>query len=176
MDAELSVIHNRLHKVIPLTFPELEQIFTTKSDLFLNFVQLFPHPDLIQNLSKIIITHRIRTISQKNISTRIAEQKVIETPEVSKRSYSAVDSDDVLCEQLKIYTKHFQGLLGQKEQCINVMVDIVKQRTEYDIILSLPGIRPNTAVRLMAEIVGMPRFTSYKQLNAYAGIDWKNIF
>ncbi|MEI4605928.1 IS110 family transposase [Bacillus cereus] len=171
LDAELSVIRNRLHKVIQLTFPELEQIFTTKSDLFLNFVQLFPHPDLIQHLSKTIIKNRIRTISQKNISTRIAEQKAIKILEASKLSYLAVDFDDVLCEQLKTYAKRFQDLLGQKEKCINAMVDIAKQRTEYGIILSLPGVGPNTTVRLMAEIGDMARFTSHKQLNAYAGID-----
>ncbi|KFM95723.1 transposase IS116/IS110/IS902 family protein [Bacillus clarus] len=51
------------------------------------------------------------------------------------------------------------------------MVYIAKQRAEYDIILSLPGIGPNTAVRLMAEIGDITRFNNNKQLNAFAGID-----
>ncbi|PFR57802.1 IS110 family transposase, partial [Bacillus cereus] len=52
LDSELSIIRGRMHKVIQLTFPELERMFTSKSDLFLNFVQLFPHPDCILGLSK----------------------------------------------------------------------------------------------------------------------------
>lgn len=42
LDSELSIIRGRMHKVIQLTFPELERMFTSKSDLFLNFSQLFP--------------------------------------------------------------------------------------------------------------------------------------
>lgn len=34
LDDELSLIRSRMHKVIQLTFPELEQIFITKSDFF----------------------------------------------------------------------------------------------------------------------------------------------
>ncbi len=51
------------------------------------------------------------------------------------------------------------------------MVYIAEQRAEYNIILSLPGVGPNTAVRLMAEIGGITRFNNNKQLNAFAGID-----
>ena len=51
------------------------------------------------------------------------------------------------------------------------MVAMAEQRPEYSIILSIPGIGPNTAVRLMAEIGDVKRFENNKQLNAYAGID-----
>lgn len=51
------------------------------------------------------------------------------------------------------------------------MVYVAEQRAEYDIIRSLPGIGPNTAVRLMAEIGDITRFNNNKQLNAFAGID-----
>ncbi|EJR93455.1 hypothetical protein IKG_05473 [Bacillus cereus VD200] len=74
LDDELSLIRSRTHKVIQLTFPELEQIFITKSDLFLNFVQLFPHPDFIQNLSKTLMKNQIRKNTNKNISTHRAEK------------------------------------------------------------------------------------------------------
>jgi transposase len=171
LDDELSIIRNRMHKVLQLTFPELERIFTTKSDLFLRFIQLFPHPDLVQNLSKTVIKNRIRASTQKNISVRIAEQKAVAILEAAKLSYPAVDSDDVLCEQLKIYARRYQELLHQKECCINKMVRLAENRIEYGVFLSIPGIGPNTAVRLMAEIGDITRFVNNKQLNAYAGID-----
>lgn len=38
------IVRNRMHKVAQVTFPQLENIFTRKSDLFLNIAQLFPHP------------------------------------------------------------------------------------------------------------------------------------
>ncbi|MBG9612202.1 transposase, partial [Bacillus cereus] len=88
-----------------------------------------------------------------------------------EHSYPAVSQDDVLCNQLKVYAKRYQELLHQKQCCINKMVDMAEQRPEYRIILSIPRIGPNTAVRLMAEIGDMTRFENNKQLNAYAGID-----
>ncbi|WP_309260302.1 IS110 family transposase [Bacillus cereus] len=171
LDGELSVIRSRMHKVIQLTFPELEKMFTSKSDLFLNFVQLFPHPDCVLGLSKTIIKNRIRANTNKKISNLMAEKKAIQILEIAKNSYPAVSQNDVLCDQLKLYAKRYQELLHQKECCINKMVFIAEHRAEYHIILSLPGVGPNTAVRLMAEIGVITRFANNKQLNAYAGID-----
>lgn len=171
LDGELSVIRSRMHKVIQLTFPELEKMFTSKSELFLNFVQLFPHPDSVLSLSKTIIKNRIRANTNKKISNIMAEKKAIQVLEIAKNSYPAVSQNDVLCDQPKVYAKRYQELLQQKECCINKMVLIAEQRAEYSIILSLPGIGPNTAVRLMAEIGDINRFANNKQLNAYAGID-----
>ena len=51
------------------------------------------------------------------------------------------------------------------------MVQLAEKRNEYKVLLSFPGIGPNTAVRLMAEIGDINRFENNKQLNAYAGID-----
>ncbi|AHA75684.1 IS110 family transposase [Bacillus thuringiensis] len=171
LDSELSIIRGRMHKVIQLTFPELERMFTSKSDLLLNFVQLFPHPDCVLSLSKTIIKNRIRANTNKKISNITAEKKAIQIIEIAKTSYPAVSQNDVLCDQLKLYARCYQELLYQKECCINKMVYIAEQRAEYGIILSLTGIGPNTAVRLMAEIGDITRFNNNKQLNAFAGID-----
>ncbi|PQZ52969.1 IS110 family transposase [Bacillus sp. MYb209] len=171
LDGELSIIRGRMHKVIQLTFPELERIFTSRSDLFLNFVQLFPHPDCVLGLSKTIIKNRIRANTNKKISNITAEKKAIQILEIAKICYPAVSQNDVLCDQLKLYARRYQELLHQKESCISKMVYVAEQREEYDVIRSLPGIGPNTAVRLMAEIGDITRFNNNKQLNAFAGID-----
>ena len=137
LDGELSVIRSRMHKVIQLTFPELEKMFTSKSDLFLNFVQLFPHPDCVLNLSKTIIKIVFELIPIKNIKS-YGREKAIQILEIAKNSYPAVSQNDVLCDQLKLYAKRYQELLHQKECCINKMVFIAEHRAEYHIILSLP--------------------------------------
>ncbi|WP_066070706.1 IS110 family transposase [Neobacillus soli] len=171
LDDELTVIRGRLHKVLQETFPELETIFNSKSELFLNIVQLFPHPDLLLNHSKTVIRYKIIANTNKNISRNRAEEKAIELLEAAEKSYPAVSSDDVLCEQVKVYAARYQELMNQKEACIKNMIAIAEKRLEYQILLSIPGIGPNTAIRLMAEIGDIVRFNNNKQLNAYAGID-----
>ncbi len=148
-----------MHKVLQLTFPELERIFTSRSDLFLNFVQLFTHPDCVLGLSKTIIKNRIRANTNKKISNITAEKKAIQILEIAKICYPTVSQNDVLCDQIKLYARRYQELLHQKESCISKLVYVAEQRAEYDVIRSLPGIGPNTAVRLMAEIGDITRLT-----------------
>lgn len=47
------------------------------------------------------------------------------------------------------------------------MIPLAESRKEYKIILSFPGIGPNTAVRLIAEIGDIHQFDNPKQLNAF---------
>ncbi len=51
------------------------------------------------------------------------------------------------------------------------MVDFSKERIEYQVLLSFPGIGEATAVCLIGEIGDIRRFQNHKQLNAYVGID-----
>lgn len=125
---------------------------------------------MVKNLFFSLIKNKIRANTNKNISGAIAEKKAIALIEASHQSYPAVSSSDVLCEQLRTYARRYQDLLQQKEQCIKDMVQLAKERSEYKVILSFPGIGPNTAVRLMAEIGDIHRFENNKQLNAYAGM------
>ena len=171
MDDELGTVRNRLHKVIQITFPELEKIFTRKSELFLNVAQLFPYPDIVLTYSKTIIKNRIFANTNKRISAKKAEEKAVKLLESAEQSYPAVSSTDVFCDQVIGYAKRYQELLLQKEQCINKMAEYAGKLEEYNVLLSLPGVATNTAVRLIAEIGDIQRFDNHKQLNAFAGID-----
>ena len=171
LDDELSVTRSRMHKVIQETFPELEKIFTTKSELFLNVAQLYPHPDLVLKHSKTVIKNRILANTNKRISVKKAEEKAVELLEAAKQSYPAASSTDVVCDQVRVYAKRFQELLFQKDQCIGKMESLAEELEEYEILRSIPAIGTNTAVRIIAEIGDIRRFDNNRQLNAYAGID-----
>ncbi|WP_050615882.1 IS110 family RNA-guided transposase [Bacillus testis] len=171
LDKELSMTRNRLHKVLQLTFPELDTLFSSKSELFLQIVQLFPHPDLVLAHSKTVIKNKIIHRTRKRLSKLQAEQKAIELLEAARNSYPAVHSMDVVCDQVRLYAQRYLDINEQKEDCITKMMVFAQELEEYPILLSIPGIGPNTAVRLIAEIGNIHRFTTHKQLNAYAGID-----
>ncbi|MFC5592128.1 IS110 family transposase [Sporosarcina soli] len=171
LDTELSVVRSRMHKVIQITFPELEKIFTSKSELFLNVAQLFPHPDIVLNYSKTIIKNRILANTNKRMSSEKAEEKAVKLLEAAERSYPSVSSTDVFCDQVITYAKRYQELILQKEQCIDKMAVLAEGLKEFSLLLSIPGIATNTAVRLIAEIGDIRRFDNNRQLNAFAGID-----
>lgn len=89
-----------MHKVIQVTFPQLEEIFTSKSDLFLNIAQLFPHPDFVLGCSKTVIKNKIRQNTNKRLSVNKTEEKAIALLKAAQLSYPFVSSDDVLCDRL----------------------------------------------------------------------------
>ena len=51
------------------------------------------------------------------------------------------------------------------------MVELSKERTDYQSLLSLPGNGETTAVRLMGEMGDIRRFKNHNQLKIYIGID-----
>jgi transposase len=171
LDQELKLVRSRIHTLLQLTFPEIETLFTNKSELFLNILQLFPHPNCVKQLSKTIIRNRLLANTNKRLASKTAEKKAIQLLEIAEYSYPAVDEDDIRCEQLKYYAKRCLAILRQREEVIKQMVEISKERKDYQILIGFPGIGPNTAVRLIAEIGDLRRFSTHKQLNAYAGID-----
>ena len=52
IDEEIILLKSRMHAILQLSFPELEKLITPSSALFLNIVQLYPHPALLQAHSK----------------------------------------------------------------------------------------------------------------------------
>lgn len=171
LDAELMVIRGRLHTELQLTFPEISGLFSTKSVLFLQLVQLFPHPDLVLLHSKTVLKNQILANTEKRVSIKKAEEKALRLLGAANGSYPAVKVDDLSCELVRLYAKRFQELLLLKEACIKKMAVLASSLDAYAILLSIPGVGENTAVRLLAEIGDIHRFNNHKQLNAFAGID-----
>lgn len=171
VDTEMNHLRNRMHAILQLCFPELEKLITPKSALFLNIVQLYPHPEILLKHSKTIIKNRLKENTLKNLSLKRAEEKAIVLLEAAKDSYPAISPLDIRCEQVKDYAKRLAELKEKKEQLVHQMVEISKERTEYKILRSFPGIGDTTAVRIIGELGDIRRFKNNKQLNAYVGID-----
>ncbi|KOO46725.1 IS110 family RNA-guided transposase [Viridibacillus arvi] len=171
IDTEINHLFNRMHAILQLSFPELERLFTTRSALFLNIVQLYPHPDEVVACSKTVIRNRLKANTKKNLSLARAEQKGIALLEAAKDSYPAISKEDVRCEQVRDYAKRIADLKEKKENLVKQMVELSRNRKEYQILISFPGIGEATAVRLIGELGDIHRFKNHKQLNAYVGID-----
>lgn len=171
LDSEITHLFNRLHAILQLSFPELEKLFSTRSALFLNIVQLYPHPDEVLVCSKTIIRNRLKANTRKNLSLSRAGAKGIALLEAAEDSYPAISKDDVRCNQVREYAKRIADLKEKKEQLVRQMVRLSKEKTEFKILISFPGIGEATAVRLIGELGDIRRFNNHKQLNAYVGID-----
>ncbi len=98
-----------MHRLLQLTFPELESLFTQKSELFLDILQLFPHADCVKHLSKTVIRNRLLV----NTDKKLAPKTTIQLIEATQESYPVVDKNAIQCEQLKDYAKRYLAILRQ---------------------------------------------------------------
>src|SRR5690606_40134220 len=119
------------------TFPELTGLFTTKSDLFLRLLQLFPHPELVLGHSKTVLKNQILANTEKRMSVKKAEEKAIQLLDAAGHSYPAVKVDDLSCELVRLYAKRFQELVLLKEACTEKMAALATPLDEYAILLKI---------------------------------------
>lgn len=152
VNAEVEHVFNRMHAILQLSFPELESFCSTSSVLFLNIVQAYPHPDEVLDCSKTILRNRLKKSTGKNISVKQAEEKSLTLIELAKNSYPAMSRKDVRCEQLRDYAKRIIELKAKKARLVKQMDDLSKDRKEYQILLSIPGIGKVTAGRIIGEL------------------------
>jgi transposase len=91
---EIILLRSRMHSILHLSFPELERLITPSSALFLNFVQLYPHPALLMTHSKTIIKNRLKSNTRKNLSLERAKKAII-LLEAAENSYPAIEPTDI---------------------------------------------------------------------------------
>ncbi|MER2192612.1 MAG: IS110 family transposase [Solibacillus sp.] len=171
IDEEIILLRSRMHAILHVSFPELEQLITPSSALFLNFVQLYPHPVLLKEHSKTIIKNRLKNNTRKNLSLGRAEKKAVLLLEAAENSYPAIEPTDIRCDQVRDYARRIMELMEKKEELVKQMVAMSEARKEYLVLHSIPGIGDTTACRLIGELGDIRRFKNAKQINAYAGID-----
>lgn len=171
IDKELIRYKSRLHSLMHLSFPEMDDVFETKSTLYFNIIQVFPHPNLVLNRSKTIIKNQIKKCSKKNYSLKNLEERALQLMYAAENSYPAIEQSDYRCELIKLYAKKLLGFFDEQDLIIQEMVNLSEGRKEYRVLLSFPGIQETTACRLIGELGDLSRFENNKQLNAYAGID-----
>ncbi|MGG3691102.1 hypothetical protein [Heyndrickxia ginsengihumi] len=80
IDEEIILLRSCMHAILHISFPAL----------FLNIVQLYPHPALLMAHSKTIIKNRLKSNTRKNLSLERAEKKAIVLLEVAENSYPAI--------------------------------------------------------------------------------------
>lgn len=171
IEKEISQHHNRLHAFLQLSFPLLEQLFTKSSALFLNLVQLFPHPACLEEATIEALRDQILQATRKRMSRTEAEKKAVQLLAAAENTYAAIGPEDVRCQHVKHYAKRLLDLRNQKKEVIRQMVALSKGQAEFHVFTSFPGIGELTAVQLIAELGDIRRFQNAKQINAYIGID-----
>ena len=166
---------NRLHKVLQLTFPEIEGILSTPSgEQYWNLILEFPSKNEVLALSPEEIAEKIQNSTSKRISEQRIANLVDKLQELANQSYCAVKKNSYMVEEVRYYAKELLRLTQHRQSILDEMVTLAEPLPEYEILLSIPGIAKTTATSIIGELGDIRRFKTPNQINAFIGIDLKH--
>lgn len=90
-------------------------------------------------------------------------------------SYPAIESTSFVVKQLQHQVTNILKMTVEREIGIANMGDVAKALPKFKILLSIPGIADNIAVRLIGELGDIRRFEKHSQLNSFIGLDLTEI-
>ena len=166
---------NRLHKVLQVTFPEMENILSTPTrEQYWNLVMTFPYKDFVLELSKDEPLEGIRQSTSKRISNKRVAYLAQKLAALANQSYCAVKKNSPILEEVRYYAKELLRLSEQRQAVLEQMVELAQPLPEYETLLSIPGIAETTATSMIGELGDIRRFQSANQINAFIGIDLRH--
>ncbi|WP_139785623.1 IS110 family transposase [Cytobacillus gottheilii] len=172
IEAEIKRTRMYLHHAIQLSFPELEQFFSSRVTPYaLTLIELFPHPDLVLQTSITKIKNLLMKSTTKKISENRAKEKARQITDYAHDSYPAVSSNSVQTQKVQYYARQLLHLLREKEKVSEQLIAKARQLSEFELLISFPGIGEISAALFIGEIGDLSRFSNHKKVNAFIGID-----
>ena len=166
---------NRLHKVLKVAFPEIENLLSTPTgEQYWNLVSIFPTNHWVLELSEVELKETIRQSTSKRISENRVGNLAEKLVGLAKQSYSAISKTSPMIEEVKYNAQELIRLTNRREQVLEQLIELAKPLPEYEILLSIPGIAETTATSVIGELGDIRRFKSANQINAFIGIDLKH--
>ena len=157
-------------ETLAVIYPNYKKLFTSiYSDESLTFLKVFPHPSLYTSKSEDEI---IEILNDKwnhlEIWTSSKVKKL--TPLVNEIvSGCSITEPDI--NMLLSYITQIEYYLNQIKITVVQMNELARKLPLYNLVHSLPGIQDILTCKFIAELGDISRFTNYKQIVAYAGID-----
>ena len=175
MTEDLVRTKNRLHKVLQVTFPELENLLSTPTgEQYWNLVMAFPCKEFVLSLSQSNLCEIIRQSTSKRISEKRVTYLVDKLTKLANHSYCAVKKTSPMMEEVKYYAGELLRLSEYRQSVLEKMITLAQPLPEYEILLSIPGIAETTATSIIGELGDIRRFHSANQINAFIGIDLRH--
>ena len=162
-------IKNRYRNLLYLCFPEYEDIFqgnTIYSSTALEFIEVFPHADIISNTR----IDKLQNFFKKR-EYRTWKSKPIKIKELALKSYPSVNMNDELVSNLSQMAR----LVNEYQKAIDIIkykiTFLAKKSKYFEPINSIYGIGEFTTSIIIAELGDINRFNNIKELTAYCGLD-----
>ena len=158
---------NDIKRNLQSTFPELESMCNVFSKTMLCFLAEYPSARLIKS-AKLKAIAKVLQPSDKRMARPFTAEEILAA---AKKSVATMNPAKEIILKGKIST--LQHLERRLDEISEILTNMCKAMMIEDlkILISIKGINMKTAVPFLAELGGIERFSSYKKLIAFIGID-----
>lgn len=159
-----------IKRILSLVFPEAEAVSGVFGKKFLSILLEIGGASRIKSMSR---GEFIKKAGNSLDKTRGRRSK-LSIDKIYELASSSIAGDYPDYEQLlKMKIKRLYGLFEEKEYITGLIKEKAEKlfKREVDILSSIPGIAEESAIYLMAELVDIKRFSHYKKLVGFCGLD-----
>lgn len=162
--------HSLMNHYLPLYFPEAERFLrTTRAGWFARLLIEFPTPAAVTRLSESEFVQAagrlVRTKHSKESVLRSLHAKAKESVGIP------VDLDSQAVATFRLMLTEHLELCQKRAHLERTAHDLLKERLEYRILRSVPGIGPIIALTILAEAGDLRRFRHERQFLKFCGLD-----
>ena len=157
-------------ETLAVIYPNYNKLFSSiYSDDSLTFLKEFPHPSIYTSKSEDYILEILKNKWEHVESWTSSKVKKL-TPLINEvvPGCNVTEPDMIM---LLSYIAQIEYYLNQIKITVSKMNELAKKVPLYNLVHSLPGIQDILTCKFIAELGDISRFTNYKQIVAYAGID-----
>jgi transposase len=166
---EIARTKTEIKRILSLVFPEAESVYRVFSKEFLMLLFEFGGAAKIRSIpKKRFIKKAMQLLEKGRRRAKVSFDKIHEA------AFSSIAGDWPDYEKLlKIKIKRLNSLLEEKAHISKLIEEKAEKffRREIEILCSIPGIGKESAIYLMTEIVDIKRFSNYRKLIGFCGLD-----
>lgn len=163
-------LHRILTHYLPLYFPEAERFRqNSRSDWFFAFLEQFPTPSSITNLSKEAFVAAAWAVVGRKVAKAQLLGDIYDTAAASVGLPVAPESAAIAMFRLVLV--EMRSLIRQRD-AIEAHADrLLHDRSDYQRLQRIPGIGPIIALTILAEAGDLRRFGHHRQFLKFCGLD-----
>lgn len=157
-------------RVLDIVFPRLDEEFENiYTDYMLNILLKYSHPDIIKKTPSEELLKYV--LNNTNHRPSFCLKQIDRLKNYCLTFRSGCEYNSFYVDQLKYEVTMLMKILDDRDKQMEKIIKEASKHPNYECIRSIPGISDNLGSRLLAEIGDISRFSNYKKIIAYAGID-----
>ena len=167
---KVKIQHSIMTHYLPLYFPEATQYFHSSRALWFSSLLLrFPTPSVVMQYSEAEFINEAWDVAGRKVNK---ENWLKDFYKTAKNSIGVlVSNDSQAVKMFRVTLQEHIDLCQLRNTLEETAVTFLKERDDYQRLITLPGVGPIIALTILAEAGDLHRFKHYRQFLKFCGFD-----